>query len=291
MDIILKLSAWYDKMITVLNKIQNVEVIELDAVEFAVKMKLFNFNKPEARKFRRQILRHLVIPKNLNTAADFQVWNNMLKEFGVVVEKFEENDAFGLGVFILEWWQKTLEKHPQAPNIFHKMEEIEIGSEDWKVWKNMFPRWLMLKNYPEFLLKLGDIDYLCMSGKAEYVIENFNLLKIVDYPQDVFDEDCISRYAEYAMEVETSQMERYLKQHDLEKTNIFFFHPLGLSVLVKNDCSGYIAKHAKEFEFIARNFPDTFRFSVNAEKEYVQMVNNQLELNIIIPEPFRMLNY
>jgi len=264
--------------------------VSLSANEFGVQVKLVaeasssdvtGTQCRSALKFMRQVFDHLIIPK-VSTAQDVLQWNEALRELAVVKsnsapDELTDSQRRRIDEFIVNWWNITCRKF-DGVDVFKLMNEVKAGSEDAAVWAKAFtPEMLIRSSKLKLVLKRGEIEYLVEHGYIDYVIENFECLQVEG--ADASQKDAYAPYAEY---VTYEMMEKYLSENP-QKFMFFTFHPLGLKALAAKQYSGVIAGLEKEFIAIGNNFPEAFKVSPDAEKEYLMLLNMQLETNFQIP--------
>lgn len=265
-------------------------VVSLSVNEFSVQVKLFSDAASEktsatrpgsSLKFMRMVFDHLIIPK-VSTAKDVLQWNEALRNLALInsnadLSDLSEDNKRRIDEFIINWWNITCRKFPNV-DIFRMMSETKAESLEAQIWKQAFsPEMLIGNSKIKLVLKRGEVQYLIDHGYVDYVIENFENLQIEGY--DVSQKDAYTPYAEcvtYAM------MSKYLADNP-HKFMFFTFHPLGLQILAEKQFSGVIAGLEKEFIAIGQNFPETFKVSPDAEKQYHLLLNMQLETNFRIP--------
>lgn len=265
--------------------------ISLSANEFSVQVKLVEeassadvsgSRQRSALNFMRQVFDHLIIPK-VSTAQEVLQWNDALRELAIIKSNSNPHDVSDsqlrrIDEFIINWWNITCRKF-DGIDVFNMMDKVKADSKDANVWIKAFsPEMLIKTSHIKLVLKLGEIEYLVKHGYVDYVIENFENLQLEGKGDSL--KDAYTPYAEY---VTYEMMEKYLSDNP-KKFMFFTFHPLGLKILNEKRFSGVIAGLEKEFIAIGKNFPETFKISPDAEKQYLLLLNMQLETNFKIPE-------
>ncbi|MEE6206626.1 MAG: hypothetical protein VZR95_01050 [Alphaproteobacteria bacterium] len=273
-----------------LRKAVQPRAVSLSANEFGVQVKLVSeasstnvsgAKRRSALNFMRMVFDHLIIPR-VSTAQDVLQWNEALRELAVVKsnsdpKELSERQRRRIDEFIVNWWNVTCHKF-DGVDVFKMMSEVKAGSEDALTWMKAFPAEMLIKvSQLRLVLLRGEIGYLVEHGYGEYVIENFENIRIEG--NDALLKDA---YVEYAEKVSCEMMEKYLGDNP-KKYMFFTFHPLGLKVLAEMQFSGVIAGLEKEFIAIGKNFPEKFKVSPEAEKEYLLLLNMQLETDFKIP--------
>ena len=137
-------------------------------------------------------------------------------------------------------------------------------------------RFLLLTHQYAKLLQRGELEFLVKNGKFKFVIKHPELIPA---KAPLSNPDA---YAPYVCHVSELMMHLYLKLNP-RRFEFFLIHPLGLKVLAKEGFSGVIANHEKEFVELGKNFPESFRVSPDAQREFIDLLNIQLEVSLPYP--------
>ena len=140
--------------------------------------------------------------------------------------------------------------------------------------------WAYQKRFDRYaaLLLNGRVRDLVNQGKVSYVINHFRELSVEGKPQT--DKDA---YAPFVLWITPAMMRNYLHRSPRD-FHFFTMHPLGLRILDEEGFSGAIACMEKEFLAIGKNFPESFKIYPGAQKEYIELLNKQLEVSLPLPE-------
>ncbi len=123
----------------------------------------------------------------------------------------------------------------------------------------------------EILFREKRYDLLARLGQVEeFVNHGLSSEFIAHYPP--YRKELGKKVYSKTISLITEQMlDEYLKTKH-ENFDFFFYHPYGLKAMVKNDFSGYIAAHEKEFRKAAERFT-----TEEAKKDYLEMLNRVLD--------------
>ena len=248
----------------------------------------------------QQLIYQFKVAPLIENVADVQMWNDAMRDFLRYTRGLSKMDD--INVFIIDWWNKILERNPQCvgdsvmPILWQMVSRSDSRMLGWEKltltdcfgdgveqeWLKAFPcDALFAKKLYCQLLSLGQVKYLVEHGKANYVIDNFKILDHA-YMELSQNEGNQAAYEALVAPVTETMLQDYL---DSEHENFEFFavHPLGLKVLHCNEFSGIIARMEYRFLKNGKHFPDSFRISDRAEHDYIVLLNNQLDVNLPVP--------
>ena len=134
-------------------------------------------------------------------------------------------------------------------------------------------RFLYLTHQYAKLLQRGEVEFLVKRGKFRFVIAHPELIPA---KAPLSNPDA---YAPYVRPVTELMMKMYLRINP-RRFDFFLIHPLGLKVLAKEGFSGVIANHEKDFVALGTNFPESFRITPDAYREFIDLLNIQLEVSL-----------
>lgn len=136
------------------------------------------------------------------------------------------------------------------------------------------------------LASMLDVDAMFRAKKYDMLIRLGQLQEFVNRGLEA---ELIARYPLFRRElgndlltqavslINEDMLERYIKDSSSNEFGFFIFHPLGLKVLAEHEFTGFIAAHEAEFRNIAEDFPEEFRISENAHRDYVTLLNRVLD--------------
>ncbi len=212
-----------------------------------------------------------ILPQDIKSAKQVRQWNKILESFILLSKNAVAENKDLCEDLIFGWWKNVSQKHRDSTDVFSLMGHAPISEST--PWKGVFPRRVLFKNkmYRQ-LLHSGEISYLLIKGKADYIIEHLCPVQLGKKQQKLNN----AVYA-IAAKVPVKELSKYLEGKTMVRGLHFFaVHPDGLKCLIGADYFGAIAQMANDFKARLAEYPETFALKFK-KQEYQTMLSYALD--------------